>query len=176
MPVIAQSETFCICGVRIEVGEPIVMVQGSAAHVACQQRAQSAAANQQMGLWRTDFLFDETQRGALERAEEITGADHISFDGETIRAIDIPRLAGQCAKVFELMKDGEFRTLTQIATAIGGLETSAGARLRDLRKERFGAHTVVSRQVKGAPLLYEYQVILNNGPATRNNKQHQEAA
>lgn len=176
MPVIAQSESFCICGVRIEVGEPIVMVQGSAVHIACQQRAaQSTAANAQMDLWRGYFLFDDTQRAALERAEEITGASRVAFDGETVRAVDIPRLAGQIAKVFALMRDGKFRTLTQIARACGCLETSAGARLRDLRKERFGSHTVVSRQVSGTALLFEYQLLLNNGPAT-NHEQRQQAA
>lgn len=184
MPAIAQGESFCVCGVRIETGESIVMVQGRAAHIDCQHRAaQSAAADQQMDLWRQSFLFDETQIDALERAEEITGADHISFDGETVLAIDIPRLAGQISKVFELMKDGEFRTLAQIARVCNCLETSAGARLRDLRKVRFGGHQVISRQVSAhlgvstrSSLLYEYQLVLNNGRPAAQTSEHRQAA
>ena len=177
MALIAQAETFCICGVRIEPGESIVMVQGKAAHVNCQTKAeQRARENPETDLWRADYLFSDPQREALARAEAITGAEHISFDGETVRAIDIPRLAGLVAKVYELMRDGEHRTLTAIARACGCLETSASARLRDLRKERFGAHTVEARQVSTNPLVYEYRLILNNGPATRHNEHRQEAA
>lgn len=176
-PIIAgEGLGFCVCGSHVEPGESIVMVKGRAAHVGCQKKAVQQVADQQMGLWRTDFLFDETQLEALQRAEEVTGADHVRFDGETVRAIDIPRLAGQIAKVFELMRDGKYRTLTEIAKATGSMETSASARLRDLRKERFGAHTVVSRQVSTNPLVFEYRLILNNGPATENHEQRQQAA
>lgn len=166
---------FCVCGSHIEAGEMVVMVQGKAAHVNCRQQAMRAGPGQ-MDLWRSDFLFDQEQLDALERAEEVTSAAHISFDGPDLLALDVPRLAGQTAKVFELMRDGEFRTLTQIARACGCLETSAGARLRDLRKERFGGHRVVSRQVSGTSLLYEYQLILNNGPATQTTDERQQAA
>jgi hypothetical protein len=107
------------------------------------------------------FLFSETAQEVIDKAKETLGVRQIAFDGLTAMQIDIPRLAGQLVKVFELMSDGKFRTLTQIANATGCLETSAGARLRDLRKARFGSHTVISRQVKGAALVYEYRLIVN---------------
>jgi hypothetical protein len=107
------------------------------------------------------YLFGDAEQATLEHAKEVLGVHHISFDGATSLGIDAPRLAGQLARVFELMSDGKFRTLAQIADAAGCLETSASARLRDLRKARFGSHAVVSRQVADSPLLYEYRLIIN---------------
>jgi hypothetical protein len=76
-------------------------------------------------------LFGDAEQSTLEHAKKVLGVQHISFDGATALGIDQPRLAGQLAKVFSLMKDGEFRTLSQIASATGCLETSASARLRE---------------------------------------------
>lgn len=65
------------------------------------------------------------------------------FDGITFDAKrDGPRLAGHLQKVRELMSDGRWRTLEQIASFVGCSEASASARCRDLRKARFGSHTV----------------------------------
>lgn len=59
----------------------------------------------------------------------------VLFDGETFdRKLDGKRLARQLDKVRELMLDGQWRTLRQIADAIGCSESSASARLRDMRK------------------------------------------
>src|SRR5689334_14474747 len=96
---------FCLCGSHIEAGELIVMVQGRAVHLGCQKNAaQTERADPQMCLWRDKFLFDDTQLAALEYAEGVTGAEHISFDGPTILALDVPRLCGQVARVYELMR------------------------------------------------------------------------
>jgi hypothetical protein len=55
------------------------------------------------------------------------------------------------------MRDGRWYTLAAIAKALGYPEASISARLRDLRKPRFGAHTVNRRYVERG--LFEYQVI-----------------
>src|SRR5689334_17388569 len=102
-PNIAKEELgFCVCGLRVEIGEAVLMAQGKAVHVGCRKKAaQRDHEDQQLDLWRSTFLFDETQREALEHAEEVTGAESISFDGPTILAIDVPRLCGQVARVYE---------------------------------------------------------------------------
>jgi hypothetical protein len=110
---------------------------------------------------QSGFLFGDAENASIETAQEVLDVKRIQFDGATVLQIDTPRLAGQLARVFALMLDGKFRTLSQIAGVAGCLETSASARLRDLRKARFGSHTVVSRQVPGSPLLYEYRLIIN---------------
>jgi hypothetical protein len=97
----------------------------------------------------------------IERAKETLGIKHISFDGASALGVDVPRLAGQLATIFDLMRDGEFRTLAQISSTAGCLETSASARLRDLRKARFGSHIVLSRYLSNSPGVYEYQLVLN---------------
>lgn len=85
------------------------------------------------------------------------------FDGATYsRPHDKERLTGQIEKVFNLIKDGQWRTLTEISDATGQPQASVSTRLRDFRKARFGAHTVEKRprgeRNKG---LYEYRIILN---------------
>ena len=80
-------------------------------------------------------------------------------DGSTFDAnLDGARLTGQHAKVKGLMADGRWRTLARIAEVVGGSEAGVSARLRDLRKSKFGGHTVDRRRLSGG--LYEYRVIL----------------
>ena len=70
------------------------------------------------------------------------------FDGETYDAeADLDRLSGQLLKVFSLMRDGQWRTLEEISIQIGkpGSHASVSARLRDLRKPKFGCHEVERR-------------------------------
>lgn len=66
----------------------------------------------------------------------------LRFDGETLEEGDGPRLSRQLLAVRSLMADGAWRTLAEIAEHVGASEASVSARLRDLRKERFGAMTV----------------------------------
>jgi hypothetical protein len=69
------------------------------------------------------------------------------FDGVTVTLADTARLTGQLAKVEALMLDGQWRTLAQIAYLVEGSEAGVSARLRDLRKVRFGAYTVEHRHL-----------------------------
>jgi hypothetical protein len=80
------------------------------------------------------------------------GADYVA-------SRDNPRLAGQMLRIFNLCKDGQWRTLEQIANATGDPENSVSAQLRHFRKARFGGHTV-NRQHQGNG-LYLYQLIVN---------------
>lgn len=78
------------------------------------------------------------------------------FDGATIEPQDVPRLATALGRVLKLMSDGVWRTLATIASECETSEAGASARLRDLRKERFGRHTVERRRVNGG--LWEYRI------------------
>jgi len=81
------------------------------------------------------------------------------FDGTTYdHARDGCRLAEQTQAVYAVMKDGRFRTLALIAQMVGAPEASVSARLRDLRKPRFGAHTVNRQYVKDG--LHQYQLVV----------------
>lgn len=95
--------------------------------------------------------------------ETLTSAP-ISFDGPTYDAeTDEARLTGLLEQVFELMKDRKFRTLQEIKKQLccNAGEASISARLRDLRKPRFGAHTVNRRRRGEASAgVFEYQLTL----------------
>jgi hypothetical protein len=80
------------------------------------------------------------------------------FDGETYeRARDRERLTHQLVRVRTLMSDGEWRSLAEISESLGDPESSVSARLRDLRKPKFGALRVERRYV--ADGLWEYRVL-----------------
>ncbi len=89
------------------------------------------------------------------------------FDGNTYEPnFDATRLRGEMARVYNIMLDQQWRTLSEINLAIQHSfygqhdpEASISARLRDLRKARFGSHTVERRR-RGDPKrgLFEYRV------------------
>lgn len=84
-----------------------------------------------------------------------------TFDGNTFNEErDSSRLLGQLARVKGLMRDGKWRTLVEIADTISAPGASISARLRDLRKQRFGAYKV-ERRLRGEPKLgiWEYRMI-----------------
>jgi len=81
------------------------------------------------------------------------------FDGATIDLdLDTPRLTGQLERVKALMSDGNWRCLGDIAAAVHGSEAGVSARLRDLRKQQFGAYRVERKRVTGGLWLYRLEV------------------
>ena len=89
-----------------------------------------------------------------------------SFDGRTFSdAQDGERLRTQLFRVRMLMLDGAWRTLAEIETKLDCPQASISARLRDLRKEKFGALTVDrQRRTRGT---FEYRV---TRPPPRSNR------
>lgn len=84
--------------------------------------------------------------------------DH-AFDGQTYSPeLDYKRLKGQRDRVFQLMSDGQWRTLAEISQHAGGSEASASARLRDLRKPKYGSHDVQGKRVAGG--LWRYRMVV----------------
>ncbi len=64
-------------------------------------------------------------------------------DGQTYEAeFDYERLNGQMRLVYWAMSDQRWHTLSDIAVETGFPEASISARLRDLRKKRFGGFTI----------------------------------
>jgi hypothetical protein len=78
------------------------------------------------------------------------------FDGPDVSESDRERLNSQLWRVYRLMRDGQWRTLAEVARSVGGSEAGVSARLRDLRKERFGGNQVERRRVAGG--LWEYRM------------------
>lgn len=90
------------------------------------------------------------QHHPTDGAPEFNGHDYVS-------ARDKARLSHQLERVFELMRDGQWRTLDGICQATGDPPASISAQLRHLRKARFGGYTVEKRHVGSG--LYEYRVL-----------------
>jgi hypothetical protein len=84
------------------------------------------------------------------------------FNGSDYQpTFDYNRLTGQLKSIWDLMKDGKWRTLGEIEVATGHPSASISAQLRHLRKPRFGSYQVNKRargdRSKG---LFEYQVLV----------------
>lgn len=91
----------------------------------------------------------------------------IDFDGETYnREKDGRRLTTQLDRVHGLMRDGRWRTLTEIVDGISyppyqrATEAGVSARLRDLRKKKFGGYVVNRRRRDRDSGLWEYQLVV----------------
>jgi hypothetical protein len=68
------------------------------------------------------------------------------FDGAVYqRELDFARLSGQIKRVFNVMQKGRWLTLAEISSVTGDPPASISAQLRNLRKRRFGAYTILRR-------------------------------
>lgn len=123
-------------------------------------------------LARYGMCLTCADRGHLEAADRAAPAEQLTlpepvpeFDGATYdHDRDHLRLGAQAQRVVDLMRDGQWRTLSEIATATGDPEASVSARLRDLRKPKFGRHDIGRRQRdESMPGLYEYRWQPNHG-------------
>lgn len=88
-------------------------------------------------------------------------------DGETYSApYDYDRLNTLQARVYRTLRGGEWWTLAELASRTGGSEASISARLRDLRKPKFGQF-VVDRRRRGPAHqgLWEYRLAGRITPA-----------
>lgn len=71
------------------------------------------------------------------------------------------RLTVQYKRIFDLMKDSQWRSLSDIEEATGDPQASISAQLRNFRKDKFGAHTVEKHHVKNG--FYLYRLLVNKG-------------
>ena len=99
------------------------------------------------------------------RPARLIAARRAKFNGAVYEPrFDDARLAGQLADIFNLMKDGQWRTLDEIQMQTGAPQASISAQLRHLRKPRFGSH-IVDKRARGDRKdgLWEYRVITRGG-------------
>ena len=87
------------------------------------------------------------------------------FDGSTYNpSLDHVRLTGLLQKVFRAMSDGNWHRLSELAYKCQGSEASVSARIRDLRKDKFGAFQVDRKRHEKVKGLFLYRLVL---PAQR---------
>lgn len=104
-------------------------------------------------------------------------AEAPEFDGETYEAEqDHERLGAQALRVWGAVRDGYWRTLSEIEAICGDPQASISARLRDFRKKKFGENVVErQRRGEGKKGLHEYRVLANpQGRLALNDKEPSE--
>ena len=105
--------------------------------------------------------FYRKQRGEKVEAPVVVAPEPSIFDGAYVTKEDDARLTKQQKVIYELMKDGGWRTLRSISSVTGIPEASVSAQLRNLRKPKFGGHQVITRHLTGTGRgNYEYQLTL----------------
>lgn len=83
------------------------------------------------------------------------------FDGVTYnRALDHARLGKQLGRVARLMGDGRWHTLAEIEGVTRDPQASISARLRDLRKKKFGGHAVNRERLLDGGGQFRYRLVL----------------
>lgn len=85
------------------------------------------------------------------------------FDGATYDATkDCARLTGQLGRVYHCLQSGTWWTLAELSVQCARLRTDGhwdsdaalSARIRDLRKPKFGGHTVEAKRIAGGLWVY----------------------
>jgi len=103
--------------------------------------------------------------------KKIDGAMIYRFDGKTYdKHLDYNRLKSQLSKVFHAMLDGRWHTLEDLVDIVeSGTVASVSARLRDLRKFKFGAYLI--RTKRNDEGLWKYKLALDeNGSPCINHE------
>lgn len=91
----------------------------------------------------------------------------MSFDGNTFdEDLDGARLRRQLAAVRKATSDHQWWTLARLSTEVGAPEPSVSARLRDLRKKKFGGLTVERKRIPNGNGLHIYRVPRQQSPLT----------
>lgn len=86
----------------------------------------------------------------------------VGFAGsDYVEEIDSARLSGQIAAIYELMKDGVWRTLEEIERAFDSRygQASISAQLRNLRKKPLSMTVLKRRRGEPGHGLFEYQLL-----------------
>jgi hypothetical protein len=91
------------------------------------------------------------------------------FDGAFYRPDrDDEPLADQLTRIYDVVKDGQWRTVAEIAALTRDMATSVSAQLRNLRKPRHGGFRVESRIREGR--LFEYRLLPPDPDAPRRER------
>jgi len=92
----------------------------------------------------------------------------LEFDGVATydHERDFERLNEQLWRVYTVLRDHNWHTLAEIRKITGDPTPSISARLRDLRKQKFGRHTIARRHVDRG--LWEYRLAPDEPNETAN--------
>lgn len=102
--------------------------------------------------------------GALQKTRtRTTRGDEMKFHGQSYDAKqDYQRLAGQMKTIFEIMRDGVWRTTQELATLLNTPnQASCEANLRNLRKPENGGHMILRKNRNNVRGCSEYRLMVH---------------
>jgi hypothetical protein len=136
-----------------EQGESLILAASRALAALGPEAAESERNAARQQLDQTLREIDAAREAAMQSRPDFDGP---AYDPEH----DRNRLASQLGRIYDCMRDGRWRTLTEIRQQTTDSEASISAQLRHLRKPRFGTYRV-ERRHRGDPGkgLYEYRVL-----------------
>lgn len=106
-------------------------------------------------MTRRNVVMDESMVVRDSNDPNQTGLFDAEHDGETYdSSLDKVRLNAQQQRIFDVMKDGQWRSLEAIASITEDPQASVSARLRDFRKVKFGGFEVQRRRHDNGLHLY----------------------
>lgn len=93
----------------------------------------------------------------MGRLNEALIGDNPVFDGRSfVASRDQVRLWGQLEATRVVLLDHQWHTLAEIAKRVNGSEAGVSARIRDLRKARWGSHTIDRQYVDAG--IWKYRM------------------
>jgi hypothetical protein len=152
--------------------EDAMVIQNGSVGLGPSHERKRYTADEFLAYVRDRYKTTEPVRTDLTDAEKkaLSRQATASFHGETYEAgKDYTRLRNLADRVFDVMSDGQWHTIDGVQKLTGGSHGGTAARIRDLRKEKFGAHIVERRRVAGHNGLHEYRLIRN----FKSNAQHE---
>jgi Fic family protein len=113
-------------------------------------------------MYKRDIKMDEQLTFENVDSQPNFNSKELRFNGSDYEPeFDNERLTGQIKRIYDLMKDKNWRTLGEISDITGDPQASISAQLRHLRKKRFGLHTVNKRNRGDRENgLFEYQLVI----------------
>lgn len=142
-------------GVRMDL--QVRLVRFHANDLGAEPRSQVMSLRHLVALARIE-LASPLRMDPGQVPDKVPRAKH---DGRVLEPVDHPRLGDQLQAVYDLMRDQVWRTLAAIESDLKARghhvsPTGISARLRDLRKPKFGFHTVHRESLGGG--LYRYRL------------------
>jgi hypothetical protein len=103
--------------------------------------------------------LDNVDYKEWKRNVEVRTKEELAFDGDTYeKDVDYKRLSTSLKKIKHIMSHprGQWWTLFELAKLTGSSEAGVSARVRDLRKDKNGGHTIES--ARGRNGLWKYRM------------------
>lgn len=96
--------------------------------------------------------------------------EHITFKGPVLEDCDLPRLTSKARKIWDIMADGQWHNLNDVAAFLGYPHSSVTACVRAFRFKKNGGHTVERLRALEGRGTFLYRLVAVGKDECRANK------